>query len=490
MILSRIHVTAIAAAVLAVLVVSCPAPPEGEPGGTQPPRREVVVPELDPAYRGPPFPSLRVATAAAGIDRFVWANTTVSMYGPDGDPLFQNLGAQIRGRGNTTWFNMGGKRPFRIRFDTARPMFGSAHAARDWTFIASALDYTLMRQYSAYLLGRMLGGDQGFLGPVGHFLHVYLNGEYRGVYMLSDQIQAGPGRAELTSNLVPRLSEFLLEWCGRADRPGNPGGPEEFIVTVQIPNNANRQDMPFVVDFPGGGVLRGGHGHMDFLSGFLNEVSLAIYERRGRAELSRLIDVESFVDFYLIQELFKNHDSFWSSLRFQIRQVGGRPVLFAGPVWDFDMSSGGGWDGRSDYSPRGWWTARWNGWFNSLMRTDWFRGLVVARWDDIRDLEVAVMKARIRSLAETYRDCFERNFDRWPVLGTNVFVPGPNSNPAFGVTPSVMALGTFAENVEYLSDWLESRTAWLDANLGRPPPVRMARTAANQEPEPAGGCCH
>jgi len=476
MFLSRAHGMAVVLVVFfAGLVISCPPPPGPTSPGSE---REVIVPELDPAYRGPPFPSLHIATVAGNIHRLNWANTTVSMYSPDGGAIFQGLGAQIRGRGNTTWFAMGDKRPFRIRFDQPRPMFGSAHVARDWTFIACALDYTLMRQYSAYFLGRMLGasaGDSGFLGPMGHLLHVYLDGEYRGVYMLSDQIQAGPGRAELTSNLVPELSEFLLEWCGRADHAGNPGGPEEFIVFVHIPNNIRRQDMPFVVDFPGGGVLRGGHGHMEFLDGFLNEVSLAIFERRGYAELSRLIDVESFVDFYIVQELFKNHDSFWSSLRFQIRQVEGRPLMFAGPVWDFDMSSGGGWDGSNDYSPLGWWTAHWNGWFNSLMRTGWFRDLVVARWSDIRNLEVAVMKARIRGMAETYRGCFERNFERWPVFGTNVFLPGANINPAFGVTPSVMALGSFMENVEYLSDWLGRRAAWLDANLGRPPPARGLR---------------
>jgi len=408
--------------------------------------------------------------SAGDIHRNDWRpGIEISLTGARSAHNFRDEIAQVRGRGNTTWFNMGEKRPFRIRFDDARPMFGSSYSARDWTVIACAIDYSFMRQYSAYFLGRMLA-HQSF-APAGHFVHVYLGGEYRGVYMISDQMQAGPGRADLASNLDPALSEYLLEWCARADRYSASGPPEEFFVIVDIPNNANRQDIPFVVDFPGGGILRGGHGHMDFLRDFLNEVSTAI--RGGnQAEISRLIDVPSFIDFYLVQELFKNHDSFWSSLRFQIKQVDGRPVLHAGPLWDFDISAGGGWSGSGNYSPSGFRAAAFNGWFNSLMRAPWFRQRAVARWGEIRGREVRSMVSRIGEVSQRYLDCFERNFERWPVLGTNVFRPGSTTDPNFGVTPSVMALDTFEENIDYLVGWLEQRIAWMNANLSVGPAAR------------------
>jgi len=465
------------AAPMALLALAC----EG-PTGLQGSRG----PQGPTGPQGPVFPSLRVAIAAGDIHRFdPVENVQVSLSGSAHD--FSRVPAQIRGRGNTTWFNMGEKRPFRIRFDAARPMFGSDYSARTWAAISATLDYTLMRQYAAYFLGRMLEGTRDhWLGPAGHFAHLYLDGEYRGVYMISNQVASGANeRLRLVADNDPRRSEFLLEWCGRADTTTASGGPEEFYVIVDIPNNATRQDVPFVVDFPGGGVLRGGHGHMGFLQEFLNAVSVAI--RGGDyAAVSYLIDVCSFVDFYLVQELFRNMDSHWSSLRFQIRQAGGRPVLFAGPLWDFDFSSGGGWGGSggvNSYHPYDFWTGRWNGWFNSLMQADWFRTRAAARWDEISGNQVATMIARIEELAYTYLDCFERNFERWDVLGTNVYRPPAASRPDMGVTPSVMKLDTFTENVDFLVDWFERRVSWMSANLAQGLPPNQARFL--REPEPA-----
>jgi len=425
------------AIVLLAALVSC-----GHPaGGTQGPPENGDIREPSTGV----FPSLRLTIAADEIHRTIWApNIMVSLENAGQAYEFANATAQVRGRGNSTWHFMGDKRPFRIRFDSARPMFGSAYSARDWTVIANAMDYSLMRQYSAYFLGRMLDGQ--CFAPAGHFVHVYLDGEYRGVYMVSDQMQVlVPGRAELASNLDPALSEYFLEWCGRS-------GGDEFSVVVQVAGNARSQDIPFVIDFPGGGILRQGLGHKDFVAGFLDDVSRAIH-RGHRDEISRLIDLNSFVDFYLVQELFKNHDSFWSSLFFQIRQVEGSPRLFAGPLWDFDHSSGGGDDGVSDYSPRGAWVARWNGWFRSLMGTEWFSQQAARRWNEIRGVEVARMIGRIWELAETYRSCFERNFERWPdKLGQYLW----------RTPPEVQAIPDFIGNVEYLVDWLERRIVWMN----------------------------
>ena len=118
------------------------------------------------------------------LHREIWRPTTVSLRCYTGTYQEFTVGAQARGRGNSTWV-MSDKQPLRIRFDTARPMFGSNYAARDWTLIANASDHTLMRHYSAYFLGSLLDGLD--FSPTGQFLHLYMDGEYRGVYMLRDR---------------------------------------------------------------------------------------------------------------------------------------------------------------------------------------------------------------------------------------------------------------------------------------------------------------
>ena len=398
------------------------------------------------------FPSLHVSIAAGDIDRHNWTrNATVSLVCPQGgfEFGFENASAQVRGRGNSTWFSMGEKRPFRIRFDVPRSMFGGDFAARDWTVIANAMDYTLMRNYSAYFLGRMLDGQ--CFAPSGHFVHVYLAGEYRGVYMISDQVQVHEGRVELAGSHVPMLSEYFLEWCRRAE-----GSGDTYFVIPALAGTTSR--VPFVIDYPGGGMLNS--GHVQFAQDFVTNVDLAIW-RGNYGEVSRLIDVDSFVDYYLVQELFRNHDVGHSSLRFQIRRTETGSGLFAGPLWDFDFSSGSGQQTRPnvfDYRPNGEWAARWNPWFRHLMGTEWFVRRVAERWDEIRDDEVARMIERIRELEEIYRACFERNFARWPdKLGNDVF-----TIPGFQTSPSVMAIPDFAGNVTYLVSWLEQRISWMN----------------------------
>ena len=431
------------------------------------------------------LPSLHVGMAANAIHRNNWASgIMISLTGTDGFD-FENVSAQVRGRGNTTWWAMGEKRPFRIRFDQARPMFGSDYSARDWTIIANAADYSMLRQYSAYFLGRMLY-YQSF-APAGHFVHVYLDGEYRGVYMISDQMQVNPGRAELTANNNPALSEFFLEWCGRST-------DEEFHFLVCREETASASDVSlrvdrlvFVVEFPGGGILRQNLGHMEFVADFMTRVDRAIYGG-DYGEVSQLIDVASFVDFYLVQELFRNHDSFWSSLFFQLKRTTDGSRLFAGPVWDFDLSAGNNFDGRSDYGPQGTWTARWNPWFRHLMDTEWFSQRVAERWGRIRDNEVAAMVDRIWELVGIYRFCFERNFERWPdKLGQNVW----REDMSFQTPPTVMAIPDFIGNVEYLADWLGQRITWMDGFLAPVSPAEAMRsrliTPMDIPPIPAGG---
>jgi len=440
------------------------------------------VPEQENENRPPEpvrraFPSLHVGISSGDIHRTVWTGgIAVSLSGAREGSDFEGALAQVRGRGNSTWFSMGEKRPFRIRFNDPRPMFGSGFAARDWTLIANALDYTLMRNYSAYFLGRMLDGQS--FAPSGNFVHLYLNGEYRGVYMVSDQLQVHEGRVELAGNEVPTLSEYFLEWCRRAENSG-----DVYFVIPALAGTSTR--VPFIIDFPGGGILRQNLGHVEFAHSFVESADLAMW-RGYRDEVSRIIDVDSFIDYYLVQELFRNHDVGWSSLRFGIRQTEDGPKLFAGPLWDFDFSSGSAYQRGFPYLPQGEWATRWNPWFRHLMRTDWFSQKVGERWERIKDNELAKMIERIWELAEAYGPCFERNFERWPgKLGGNVFTIS-----GYQTSPSVMAIPDFAGNVVYLVAWLEQRISWMNWFFAQDASARAARTRSfgpSPDPEPTPG---
>jgi len=411
---------------------------------------EVSKGKIEP--RRPGLPSLHLSIAPyerGGLDRWEWRPSTVSLRGGANTPAehtFEGIRIEARGRGNTSW-NNSNKRPLRIRFDTARTMFGSDYRALNWTLIANALEHSMVRNYSAYLLGELLDGLD--FSPARHFVHLYMDGEYRGVYMLSDQMNINDGRMLLTAGNVPDLSEYFLEWCFRASDENEPYA--YFVIGSMsfFRSNGRVEGVPFGIRFPGGSILRRNLGHREFAKNFIMRVDDTL-ARGDFYEIAQVIDVPSFIDFYLVQELFKNQDVGVSSLFFQIRRVGARHKLFAGPLWDFDRSIG-----SSDWgstSPQGAWAATQNQFFRHLMNTNQFRGKVAARWSEIRNDEVQTMIREIRDLTTAYRACFERNFRRWPNKNTH------------GIPMELRRL-PFPGQVDFLIDWLEQRKAWMDGFL-------------------------
>jgi len=442
-------------------------------------------------------------------------NSTVHLRGA-GEYSFAGATAQVRSRGNSTWRYFV-KRPLRLRFfpaAQARPMFGSSYSAADWTLIANAMDYTLMRTYLAYFMTDLLGTFD--FVPMHRLLHLYMAGEYRGVYLLSDQIQrlgsGNPGhriqlmahnQAGLPAN-APHLREFLLEWCRHADTVPTSRWGETMVTENQVRNWVipgtppagadlsvefeqffwSEQGIPFEIGFPENTAFMQGSDAPNtawrgrrastplsgwaFVRDFVDLVEYTI--RTGNeAAVRRLIDVDTFVDFYLMHEFFKNHDVAVSSVRFQIRQVENidninndeatRPKLFAGPIWDFDQSAGGSaGGGRPGWNPgpEGAWAAVDNLWFRYLMGKDWFRNEARIRWSQIRNNQVQEMLGELERVAVRYQNCFERNFERWDEkLG----------RATFRTPSSIVAIPTWRGQVEYLNNWFHRRIIWMDGFL-------------------------
>jgi len=512
-------------------VVSCdvPAPnmvgpvaPVNDIGWTRPVARGAF-PSLFlsvPAYE---YGGFEVRYRPDGTSINVWPpgpNSSIALLGSEAYDFFV-ANAEVRSRGNSTWRYFL-KRPLRIRFASARPMFGSEYSAANWTLIANALDYTLMRTYLAYYMAGLLDSSRVrnnnvpmFFTPMHRMVHLYMAGEYRGVYLLSDQvdnirIQLSPHQG---LNATPHLAEYLIEWCRHHDTvptsfwgealvtENEVGGwripyptPGAATVGGHISNNFEQffwtnQGIPFEIAIPEtAGFMRGSvannTGWRDgttpqsgwaFARDFVNLVEQTIRMEGlltgfDEAAVRRIIDVPSFVDFYLMHEFFKNHDVAVSSVRFQIRQVPNaedwthstgatRPKLFAGPMWDFDQSAGasaGG--GRPGWNPGpvGAWAATDNLWLRYLMGKGWFRDEVRARWNQIRDDQVQDMLRELERVAVRYQDCFERNFERWnEKLG----------RATFRTPSSIVAIPTWRGQVEYLNNWFHQRIIWMDGFL-------------------------
>ena len=185
-------------------------------------------------------------------DRNNWQHGTIAFSNaPDGQN-FEPVGTQVRGRGNSTWRSGPEKRPLRFRLDEPQSILGTDYEARDWILIADRFDRSFMRNYSALYLSRAL--NNLFAIEMTQHVHLFVNGEYMGVYLFTDERTVQPGRLEIAFHEDPARSGFYIELDTRAPREGienvtfvNPFLPHD----IRYPHAADRTPahMAYVLNY-------------------------------------------------------------------------------------------------------------------------------------------------------------------------------------------------------------------------------------------------
>ena len=420
------------------------------------------------------FYSLHITTVGEGVPftvRELWIASEITMINDRGEVEFTDAPGRIRGRGNSSWrqTGMAEKRPLRLRFDGSsserlRQMAGSEHAARNWVLRSNHMDKSLMRDYTALFLGGLLPGM--YWQPFTAFVHLYVNDEYMGVYMLADERNAEPGRAQLTGNPNPELSEFFIEMDWRNYRHDavegvdffrvntHPEGPREGYYPrspSSVSAGVMNRDHLYNIRYPNDDVLT--DAHFEYLADYFTAVGVAMRER-DFATIERLVCIPSLIDHYLVHELFHNVDAGMSSTFYQIKGQGEDRRLVSGPLWDFDIAAGNAY-WLSNQTPYGWYVNRRWYWAEAIHRTPELHQIMVERWNTYFVPAVLETIDHIHNTARTYQDAFERNFERFPILGVYVW-PNP---------PEVVEIDAFPGQVEHLTDFLYRRMRYLDDSL-------------------------
>jgi len=370
------------------------------------------------------------------MERTEWHGGTLTLSNTTRNRRFYDAAVQIRGRGNATWWRGFDKKPLRIRFEQPRHLLGAAYAHSDWILLANHFDASLMRNRTAFYLSNLLSGLD--FQHTSHFVHVYINGAYKGVYELTDERSIGPGRLPLTIHADPTVSEYFIEldrhvtnWLAHA----NTEGIDYFLI----------DDVPYNLRLP---RLNERNGHFEYAYAFIKNAKKIIHTH-DYVQIKKIIDIPSFIDFYIINELMKNADIDFSSLFMSIRGQGENRRLFFGPVWDFDYSSAN----TLDPEPSGFFVGENNVWMRELLATPEIFTRVVSRWNEIKDVEIAQTLAHIESISRQYINEFLRNFEQHNILGT-AMSPSPYR---------VWAIDCFENHVYFLLYWLQHRITWLDA---------------------------
>ncbi|HEY3475616.1 MAG TPA: CotH kinase family protein [Anaerolineales bacterium] len=333
----------------------------------------------------------------------------------------QTLATRIRGRGNSTWAMP--KKPYRLNLNEATELLGMP-PARNWALLANYADKTLLRNALAFCISETLGMEWT---PRSRHVELTLNGQYDGVYQLTEHVEVGPSKA----NIGPETASsngFFIELDGMYLQ-------EElwFISSMGLPYVFKSDPTP---------------DQMLAAENFVNDVEARL--NADFASFSERVDVESFANFYLVNELLKNNDAFFFSSTYLFRRQDEK--LRFGPVWDFDIAAGNI-DRNGNDDPTGFWT-REQTYPRLAFRYPEFEQQVKDRWRFLRSRAPQILDA-INASARALDDSQRRNFQRWDILDT--IVP-----------PNPVATGSYEGEIAYLRDWLQTRINWLDTQFGTP----------------------
>jgi spore coat protein CotH len=378
-------------------------------------------------YKNSDLPILNISTRdyAAVVSRDEYLTATLSI--DDAQHSYRGE-IEIKGRGNSTWAFP--KKPYRIKLKDKAEILGMP-ADRDWVLLANYSDKTLLRNRIAFELSKRVGVP---FTPKNQFVEVVLNGEYMGNYLLTEQVEVEDARVNInelapTDITTDRITGgYLVEVDQRLDD------------THCWRTNGG---VPYCIKSPGDVAT----DQLVYIQNYLQQFENALFSPTfadPQIGYAKYIDTESFVNWYIVNELLKNPDGLFYSSVFMFKDRGGK--LNMGPVWDFDISQGN--VNYVDNAPQNWWI-RNAAYINRLFADPAFAGQVDTRWDELRDNEIGSLLNFVDQEAAHIAISQENNFRRWDILDVQVW-------------PNPVAHGSYPAEVEHLKSWLEQRLSWID----------------------------
>lgn len=263
---------------------------------------------LSPQTTGLPVLNIHIDGGAEVKDRETFLNANCQVY-VNGICILDTA-AEIRGRGNSTWWY--DKKPYRLRFYNKQPMFGMK-AARNWVLLANYQDPTLLTNTVGLEIARQM--DMEFTNHTQH-VELYINGKYRGNYVLTEKIQVNKHRVDVdTLN-----GGFLAELDANYDE----------VYKCKTPY----YKLPLMMHAP-----ESQQGLNNAATLFQQLEQIISKPNFKMSDYSHLVDVESLAKYIMMTDIVRNVEIGHPKSVFCYRKNASSPLQF-GPAWDFDWGFG------------------------------------------------------------------------------------------------------------------------------------------------------
>ena len=345
---------------------------------------------------------------------------TVEVLDPSGTYSMKVENAvEIKGRGNSTW-RLYDKKGYQIKFSDPTSVLGM-EAAGKWVLLANAGDDSLMRTQLVYRMAKEM--DMGFV-PTFRYTDLWIDGEYRGTYIIGDKVEIGPTRLvfeDETGALFEHDEAFYQE----EDYWFYSDILQRHFVLKEISDETDESISAAMADF----------------KTTLDEFVSYLYSTPSQAvtleALGNWIDVDSFVKYYLVNEYSLNREAFATS--FYWYKDGPNDIIHLGPLWDFDTCMGN--DGQPSTASYG----ENHVLFQYLLSAPAFYNRTQELLETYRST-LESMTADVSTLKRVIGSSADMNYLRWDTLG--------QPNPKQGSSPFAE---TYELAVDTLKGWLRSR---------------------------------
>lgn len=374
----------------------------------------------------------------------------------------------MHGHGNSTWYE--NKKSWLIKLSGKASLLGMA-PSKKWLLISNVKDPSMMRNK----LFLDMSKECGLPGALScEWADLYVNGEYQGLYLLSEKVDVAPGRLEIgyledeNKELNGDVAGYMNHTMAVGDTtllqgwflPENPdnieGGyllemeypvryaaePSKFLtrggqnVVVKSPAYASVEQIFYIYSF-----VQDFESALLAADGYLPSGEALAAGRTG-ISYTEMMDMDSFAGRYVLDEISKNIDANSSSVFFYKPRYADR--LYAGPVWDYDLALGnsGGWgETGSLHDPKGFYVNS-AGWSRMLYEKPEFYAAVEESY-----------QKRYAPWVETF---LEKGYEEYK----------EKIEAAAKMDNCYRGIETWEEGAQEMCGFLEDRKRWLDSQWG------------------------
>ena len=426
---------------------------------------------------------------------------------------FYEIGIKVRGQSSALFPKPGYS--VEVRDSTGEGMDVSMFGlppADDWVLHGPYVDKSMLRNALAYWLFRQAGR---YAPRTKHF-DLYINGVYRGVYVMVEKIKRGKYRVNVSKLKEDDIAGDSLTggyiWAFDKVGTNTGGGGSNNQGGIQAEGFNTSDGLNVILHYPKKANIQ--KQQEEYLKKYLNDLEALFQNGKNGDGYEKYVDVGSAVDYVLHQEITNNGDSYWCSFFLHKPKNKTKDGVYTegkvtlGPPWDFNLAmsnggmmgygggnswqiesktgSGGGMMGGFGFGGGGMGSLKAPNWLGGLWKRSDYQSEMKKRWAELRSgvWHTKVMDAYLDSMKTYLTKAAERNFKRWPNLGKSSGQgdadPEPmkycNSSGGGGMGMGGNNADTWDGEVEHLRKKMKERMAWMDQQFGFTEPANPVVT--------------